>query len=151
MLWIVTMKLIAPISDASERMCRLRIQRSWPLPGECSVDSGVYAVQPLDAGPPLAKKLRNRTIPPSRKSQYDSAFRRGNAMSRAPICSGTRKLPNPARIGTTTRKIIVVPCIVTTWLYESFVRNDSSGVASCARISSASTPPSAKNTSDVQM
>ena len=51
-------------------------------------------------------------------------------MSRAPICSGTRKFPKPARIGTTTRKIIVVPWIVTTWLYEPFVRNDSSGVAS---------------------
>ena len=33
-------------------------------------------------------------------------------MSRAPIISGTRKLPKPARIGTTTRKTIVVPWIV---------------------------------------
>ena len=37
-------------------------------------------------------------------------------MSRAPIINGTRKLPNPARIGTMTRKIIVVPWIVTAWL-----------------------------------
>ena len=34
-------------------------------------------------------------------------------MSRAPIISGTRKFPNPPRIGTMTRKIIVVPWIVT--------------------------------------
>ncbi len=50
-----------------------------------------------------------------------------------------------------TRKIIVVPCIVTTWLYEFLVRKCSSGVASCDRISSASTPPAAKKTSDVTM
>ena len=37
-------------------------------------------------------------------------------MSLAPIISGTRKFAKPARIGTTTRKIIVVPCIVTTSL-----------------------------------
>ena len=48
-------------------------------------------------------------------SQYENAFRRGKAMSRAPIISGTRKLPKPAMIGTTTRKIIAVPCIVMTW------------------------------------
>ena len=69
MLWIVTTKLIAPASDAIERMCRPRIQKSWPCPGECRVDSGVYAVQPLAAAPPFAKKLANSTMPPSRKSQ----------------------------------------------------------------------------------
>ncbi len=122
-----------------------------PWPGEWSVESGAYAVQPADAGPPFAKKLRYMTTPPSRYSQYESAFRRGNAMSRAPIISGTRKLPKPARIGTTTRKIIVVPWIVTTWLYEFFVRKLSFGVASWARMSSASTPPSAKKISAVQM
>ncbi len=42
MLWIVTMKLIAPASDASEVMWRPRIQRSWPLPGlNSAVESGV--------------------------------------------------------------------------------------------------------------
>jgi hypothetical protein len=33
-------------------------------------------------------------------------------MSRAPIIKGTRKFPKPAQIGTTTRKTIVVPCMV---------------------------------------
>ena len=55
-------------------------------------------------------------IPPKRKSQYESAFRRGNAMSRAPIMSGTRKFAKPAQTGTMPRKIIVVPCIVITSL-----------------------------------
>ncbi len=68
------------------------------------------------AAPPAAKNESSRMMPPKRKSQYESAFRRGNAMSRAPIISGTRKLPKPARIGTTTRKTIVVPCMVMTSL-----------------------------------
>src|SRR6266849_1831969 len=90
-------------------------------------------------------------MPPSRNIQYENAFRRGNAMSRAPIINGTRKLAKPARIGMTTRKIIVVPWNVITSLYEFFVRKCSFGVASCARISSAAMPPPPKNTSDVQM
>ena len=113
MLWTVTTKLIAPASDAIDSVWMPRIQRSVPFPGECSVESGTYIVQPAWAAPPLAKKLAYSTIPPSRNSQYENAFRRGNAMSRAPIISGTRKFPKPARIGTMTRKIIVVPCIVT--------------------------------------
>ena len=50
-----------------------------------------------------------------------------------------------------TRKIIVVPWIVTTALYEPFVRKCSFGVASCVRMSSARIPPIAKKTSAVQM
>src|SRR3954469_1096052 len=72
-------------------------------------------------------------------------------MSRAPIMSGTRKLAKPAMIGTTTRKIIVVPCIVMTWLYESFVRSFSLGVASCARMRMARTPAATNHMIDVAM
>ncbi len=72
-------------------------------------------------------------------------------MSRAPIISGTRKLAKPARIGTTTRKIIVVPCIVITSLYESFVRKSFPAWVSCVRRSSAITPPARKKTSAVRM
>jgi hypothetical protein len=76
---------------------------------------------------------------------------RGNAMSRAPIISGTRKFAKPARIGMTTRKIIVVPCIVMTSLYEFFVRNFSPGVASCERMRIARIPPATNHMSDVAM
>ena len=34
-------------------------------------------------------------IPPNRNSQYDSALRRGNAMSAAPTWSGIRKFAKP--------------------------------------------------------
>src|SRR5262249_4863793 len=58
---------------------------------------------------------------------------------------------NPARIGTMTRKIIVVPCIVTASLNEFFVMKCSFGVISCERMRSASRPPRAKKPSAVQM
>ena len=88
-------------------------------------------------------------MPPNRNSQYESAFSRGNATSRAPIISGTRKFPNPARIGTTTRKTIVTPWMVITSLYDSCVRKLSFGCASCVRISSARMPPAPKKTRHV--
>src|SRR5213079_1946421 len=95
----------------------------WPWPGLKKLsDSGGYAVQPAWAAPLEENQLSSSTIPPNRNIQYENAFRRGNATSRAPIISGTRKLPKPARIGTTTRKIIVVPCIVMTSSYAFFVR-----------------------------
>ena len=52
-------------------------------------------------------------------------------------------------IGTTNRKIIVVPCSVKSALYVDGVRNVLSGAPSCTRMSSASTPPSRKNTNVV--
>ena len=45
-------------------------------------------------------------IPAIGSSQNDSAFRRGNAMSGAPIMSGTTKFARPANAGITNRKII---------------------------------------------
>src|SRR5438874_11436903 len=91
MLWIVQRKLIAPASDPSVSKCSERIQRSWPEPGENAFsDSGGYPYQPDFDAPPAEKKLRNIVTPPKRNSQYESAFSRGNAMSRAPIISGTR-------------------------------------------------------------
>jgi hypothetical protein len=72
-------------------------------------------------------------------------------MSRAPIISGTRKLAKPARIGMTTRKIIVVPCIVITWLYESCVSTWLPGTASCVRMRSARIPPATNHMRDVAM
>ena len=47
--------------------------------------------------------------------------------------------------GMTPRKIIVVPCIVNSWLYVSGERKLLSGWRSCHRISSASSPPIRKN------
>ena len=44
-------------------------------------------------------------------------FSLGKAMSRAPIMSGIRKLPNaPVKSGMTTKKIMIVACIVNSLL-----------------------------------
>src|SRR6476469_2433782 len=48
--------------------------------------------------------------------------------------------------GTTNRKIIVVPCIVISWLYVSGSSSVLLATPSCRRMSSASVPPSMKNT-----
>jgi hypothetical protein len=53
---------------------------------------------------------------------------------------------NAAPMGMTTRNTIVVPCIVKTWLYRSADSTWPFGVASWARMSSASMPPMTKNT-----
>ncbi len=91
MLWIVTTKLIAPTIDATPVRWMPRIQRSCPWPGlNCADEHGVYDVQPHCAPPSEARKLERRTSPPMTKSQYEAAFNRGKAMSRAPIMSGTR-------------------------------------------------------------
>ena len=62
MLWIVTMKLIAPAADESVRMWIERIQRSCPFPCARS-ESGGYAVHPVFAAPPTARKEKQYTSP----------------------------------------------------------------------------------------
>src|SRR5437588_11203331 len=53
------------------------------------VESGAYAAQPDANEPPGARKLISMISPPSGSSQNDNAFRRGNAMSGAPIINGS--------------------------------------------------------------
>ena len=148
MLWIVTMKLIAPASDEIVSRWSERIQRSWPWPRvNAFSESGTYAVQPdlRRARPSRASSSRGR---PRRAG---TSSRRTRSAAGTP-CPGRRSSAargscrSPARIGTTTRKIIVVPCIVKSWLYWSRVTKCSFGVASCARMNSASSPPSTKKT-----
>ena len=68
----------------------------------------------MPAGPPGTKKEASRTSTEGTKVQNESMFRKGNAMSPAPIISGIRKLPKaPVRIVVRKKKIITVPCIVT--------------------------------------
>src|SRR3954470_8963917 len=49
--------------------------------------------------------------------------------------------------GMTTRKIMVVPCMVKTWLYRSALRSLPLGVASWRRMRRASMPPNRKKNS----
>ena len=48
------------------------------------------------------------------KNQYDNIFRKGDAISRAPICKGIRKFAKvPLSPPVNTKKTSTVPCIVT--------------------------------------
>ena len=52
-------------------------------------------------------------------SQNEMLFMRGNAMSGAPIISGTIQLPKPPIIaGITMKKIMIRPCAVVNTLYR---------------------------------
>jgi hypothetical protein len=50
-------------------------------------------------------------------------------------------MPIAVMIGTAKRNIIVVPCIVKSWLYRSGPTSVFSGRISCVRITAASSPP----------
>ena len=58
--------------------------------------------------------------------------------------SGTRYRPSAIITGTAKRNIIVVPCMLNTWLYRSGPSSVFPGRASCIRMNSAFTPPSRK-------
>ena len=60
----------------------------------------------MENEPPGARKDAVIISPPSGSIQNDSAFRRGNAMSGAPIISGSTKFASPAKTGMMNRKII---------------------------------------------
>jgi len=53
------------------------------------------------------------------RNQNDKLFRRGKAISGAPIIIGTNQLPKPPiKIGITMKKIIMKACDVTNTLYS---------------------------------
>jgi hypothetical protein len=90
MLMIVTIRLIELVSEAMPVICRPRIQKSMPLVGEnIRVEFGAYMNQPPSGEPPR-NQPRFTKMAPMRNAQKPKALMRGNATSRAPICSGTK-------------------------------------------------------------
>ena len=73
-------------------------------------------------------------------SQNQSAFRRGNAMSGAPIISGITKFASPAKVGMTNRKIISAAWTENSPLKVWLSTNCMPGWASSARMIIASRP-----------
>lgn len=110
---IVTIKFIAPRIDEAPERCSEKIARStdgpeWDFP----LLSGGYTVHPVPA-PPSTRADRRRSISEGGRSQKLILFLRGNALSGAPIRSGTNQLPNPPiRIGLTLKKILRKACAV---------------------------------------
>ena len=86
---IVTRKLMPPRIELVPISVRPTIHRSVPVPLYFGPESGGYSVQPEAAAPPETRKPEAISSPPSGSSQNDRALIRGNAMSGAPIWSGT--------------------------------------------------------------
>src|ERR1051326_1774158 len=87
-----------------------------PLPGAAAGTAlrGAYDVHPPIGAPVCTNSAEKMTMQDNRKIQYDNAFRNGNAISRAPICRGIRKLPKPpVSTAVNRKKTMMVPCMVT--------------------------------------
>jgi len=114
---MVTIKLIAPIILEAPAVCKLKIAKSTAGPECASIsDNGGYTVQPVPAP-------RSKNIELSNKAKAQGSNQKlkllslGNAISGAPIKTGTKILPNPPiRTGITIKKIITKACVVTTTL-----------------------------------
>ena len=75
------------------------------------------APTPLEPDGPSTKVEVSSSANEAGNSQNEMLFMRGNAMSGAPIISGTIQLPKPPIIaGITMKKIMIRPCAVTNTL-----------------------------------
>src|SRR6187200_3019754 len=86
MVMIVTRKLSAVAIDEAPANCTPRLKNDCPR--GAPVESGAYPDQPASKAPPGTRKLARKSRPAIGSIQNESAFRRGNAMSGAPIISG---------------------------------------------------------------
>src|ERR671914_1852722 len=69
---IVTRKLSAVAIEEAPANCTPIVKNIWPI--GTSVESGAYAVQPVENEPPGAKNDASIIRPPIGSIQYDSAF-----------------------------------------------------------------------------
>src|ERR1700757_2983394 len=101
------------------------------------------APTPLAPGSPPTKLEENNSGKGAGTSQNEMLFKRGNAMSGAPIISGTNQLPKPPNVaGMTEKKIISSPCDVTIVFHTCpLVTMVLPGTLSCARMISDRMPP----------
>ena len=86
--------------------------------------------------------------PPSMNRYQLRRLSRGKARSRAPIISGTMKLPSVLGIeGIRKNHTMMMPCMVNRRLYMSELTRSACGVASSMRIAVAAAPPMKKKKS----
>src|ERR671910_3704161 len=83
MVTIVTRKFRAVAIEDAPANWTPRLKKDCP--NGAPVESGAYPVQPASKAPPGAKKLPTNRSPAIGSIQKLRAFRRGNAMSGAPI------------------------------------------------------------------
>lgn len=103
----MVIKLIAPRIDETPAKWREKIVRSTDAPAWARLPAkGGYTVHPVPAPASTIEEARRRRKEGG-KSQKLILFIRGNAISGAPIISGTSQFPNPPIIiGITIKKII---------------------------------------------
>jgi hypothetical protein len=105
---------MAPKIEDKPDKCKLKIAKST-APPECAKIplKGGYTVQPVPA-PVSIKADPNSRMKEGGNNQKLKAFKRGNAISGAPINNGTKQLPKPPIIvGITIKNIIIKACAVT--------------------------------------
>lgn len=114
MLIIVVIKLIAPRIEEIPARCREKIAKSTDAPAWARLlASGGYTVHPVPA-PASTVEDASSNRKDGGSSQKLILFIRGNAISGAPIISGTSQLPKPPIImGITIKKIITKAWAVT--------------------------------------
>ncbi len=118
MLKMVVMKLMAPRIEEAPARCSARMAKSTAGPGVPLLESGAYMVQPpatpLVPGGPGTNREMTSSTKAAATNQKEMLFRRGKAMSGAPIISGTIQLPNPPMVaGMTMKNTMISPCAVT--------------------------------------
>jgi hypothetical protein len=105
---MVQIKFIAPKIEEAPAICKLKIAKSTALP-ECAVplDKGGYTVHPVPTPDSANIEVINNNNEGG-NSQKLKLFKRGNAISGAPIIKGINQFPNPPIIiGITMKKIII--------------------------------------------
>ncbi len=121
--------------------------KSTAGPGWPRVDSGASTIQPVPTpwapGGPSTNIEISSSVIAAGSSQKETLFMRGNAMSGAPIMSGTNQLPKPPIIaGITMKNTMMRPCPVTNTLYMcGLEKNWSPGSCSSSRIMTDSEAP----------
>jgi len=105
---IVTIKLIAPSIEDIPAICKLNIAISTDAP-ECAsiADNGGYTVHPVPTPHSISEDDTKNTRAGG-NNQKLILFKRGKAISGAPIIIGTNQLPKPPiAVGITKKKIII--------------------------------------------
>jgi len=111
---MVTMKFIAPKIDDKPARCKLKMAKST-APLECAKIplNGGYTVHPVPT-PDSTPLEANNKKKEGGNNQKLRLFKRGKAISGAPINNGTNQFPKPPIIaGITIKKIITKACVVT--------------------------------------
>ena len=103
---MVTTKLMEASIELRPTKCRLNTAKSTEAP-ELWILNGGYKVHP-QPGPCSIRAESNRMTKAAGFNQKLMLFRRGNAISGAPIKSGTKKLPKPPnKLGITMKNIMI--------------------------------------------